>query len=172
MKFIYILTWITCFGIFTSAEAQISTSDSATADAGELNTLFNTPVESVRYGGCSLVQNDEKDREIYTYKNGYKIVTEEDDEVVEVRNKKDGDKKLKYHNGYESLKYHLKRDGRFHYNYSYYNECKKVKVRRNKDGIISVTNKSGEVDAEEIRKNVQAAIKKGANTCAAAAYSR
>lgn len=172
MKWIFILALIACFGVFTSAEAQISAADSITADAGEVNTLFNTNFENVRNGKCSLIQRDDKDRKIYTYKNGYRIVTEEDDEVVEVRHQKNGGNKLRYYNGYETLKYHAKDDGSVHYKYSYYNECDKVKVRLRKNGELSIKNTSGEVEDKEVLENLNTALEKGVNTCTVVVYSK
>jgi hypothetical protein len=181
MKFIYILTWVLFVGIAPFAHAQDyasakSSEDTSAvvleAETGEVNALFNTPATKARSKGCSLVQNAGKESKIYTYRNGYKIVTDEDDEVVEVRTQRNGGKKLRYYNGYENLKYHRKSDGKVHYKYSYYNQCKKVTLRKNKAGITSVTNKSREVDANEIMANLNAAIKKGANTCASSQYSK
>jgi hypothetical protein len=196
MKSIYILAGIMALGIInanaqdytpsssgaTITEASVqgntpsATEDTTTmakleTDAGEVTTIFNTPVESTKSGGCSLIQNAHRDKKITYKKNGYTMVTENKDEYIDVKNKSNGDKKLTYYNDFETLDYHKKYDGKTHYKYSYYNECKKVKVRKNKKGIISVTNRAGG-DLKEVQTNVNAAIKKGANTCAGTKYSR
>ena len=178
MKSIYILSLIAALGILTSAQAQDyasgkpgnSESETLEVAAGEVQTIFNTTAKNTRDAGCSLIQDPYRGRHLEQKKNGYKIVTENEDEIVEVKYS-DGGRKLKYSNDYETLRYHLKENGKSHYKYSYYNECNKVKVRKNKKGITSVTNKSG-MDTQEVSNNVQNAIKKGSNTCAAAAYAR
>lgn len=178
MKSLYILSLIVALGIMTSAQAQDyasgkpENSDSETVEiaAGEVQTVFNTTAQHTRDGSCTLIQDPYRGRYLHQKKNGYKIVTENEDEVVEVKYT-NGGRKLKYYNDYETLRYHLKKNGKTHYNYSYYNECKKVKVRKNKKGITSVTNKSG-MDTDEVSSNVQNAIKRGSNTCASAAYAR
>lgn len=197
MKSIYILAGIMALGIMTNANAQDYTPSSSGAiitdvntddytvssnqdtttmarletDAGEVTTIFNTPVEATKSGGCSLIQNDHRDKKVTYKKNGYTMVTENNDEYIDVKNKRNGDRKLTYYNDFETLDYHKKYDGKTHYKYSYYNECKKVKVRKNKKGVTTVTNKAGG-DIAEVQNNVNAAIKKGANTCAGAQYSR
>ncbi|MBX9853716.1 MAG: hypothetical protein K2X86_18380 [Cytophagaceae bacterium] len=176
MKPLHILIWIISLGIITSINAQSTantmmegTADSTTTanldeDAGYSATIFTTGGKNSSPGGCSLIQNHWRDRKVYRYKNGYKIVTSQEDETVEVKTKDAGGRKIKYSNDYETLKYHLKKDGTVHYKYSYWNECKKVNLRRSKKGITSLTNKSG-LEQKDVRNNVRSAIQKGVNSC-------
>jgi hypothetical protein len=189
MKSIYILAGIVALGIVTNVNAQdytptssgyspSITEDTTTMvrmetdnDTEGIETIFNTPVALTKSGGCSLIQNSNSDMKVSYKKNGYKMVTDNQDEVIDVKNKNNGDKKLTYYNDYENLKFHQEKSGKTHYKYSYYNECKKVKVKKNKKGITSVTNKAGG-DLSEVQANVKSAIQRGANTCASNKYSK
>jgi hypothetical protein len=180
MKLKYLLGWILAGGVALPLQAQNDVSASAkesetgtdsSVDAsdielssGETSTIFSksTPAGKV---GCTLLKNKWRDRKIYSRKNGYKIITSDNDEVIDVTYKANGGKKIKYYNDYESLNYHLKGDGKFHYSYSYFNDCNKVTLKRKKNGVTSLTNKSG-MDLETVRGNVRNAIQYGVQSCA------
>jgi hypothetical protein len=176
MKHIIILACIVSLGIYTSGYAQDNqNADSltVTADAdmgmdeeiGLNNAIFSSSATKSNYGGCSLIKEGSKERQVYTYKNGYKIVTGDKEEVVKVKRYKDGGRKIKYSNDFESFKYHIDDDGEMHYSYSYDNyECKKVRVKRSKKGITSVTNKS-EAELDEVKGNVKTSMDQGLNSC-------
>src|SRR4051812_16456486 len=64
--------------------------------AGEGKTFFSTKQSNSIQKGCPLVQNKWKTRKVFNYKNGYKIITDDEDEIIEVKHYKNGVSKVKY----------------------------------------------------------------------------
>lgn len=176
MKLGYILGWIVAAGIILPCQAQ-DTMFEATAKAdtttqrmnpavpaGEEATLFSQEIPASGTGGCALIQNKWKDRKVEHKKNGYVVTTANEDEIIEVKNKGLRGRRIIYYNDYESLNYHLKKNGKLHYKYDYENGCKKVRLKRKKNGEMSMVNKSG-MDFKEVRTNLRNAMAKGVETC-------
>jgi len=134
------------------------------ADAGMGQTIFYNESERRNKRGCSFIQNPWKDREMKVTKNGYTLITQDEDEVVKVKNIKSGGSKVNYSNDFETLKYKTDKSGKATYKYTYFNECKKVKLKKNKNGITSVKNKSG-LETSDVRNSAYQAINRGVRTC-------
>jgi hypothetical protein len=177
MKFIYILACILSLGAYTSLQAQEATdynTVTATTAKSNINTsdtlagMGNTSlVNAPKYhssGTCTLIQSTQPDRKMVNRKNGYKIVTADKSEKIDVKTGKNGARKIKYYGDTEGLKYHKDSDGKIHYKYTYYDDCRKILVKKNKKGITTTNHKSS-LDPEEINKKVVRAINTGVSTC-------
>jgi hypothetical protein len=146
------------------ASARDTVREAPTPDNPEFATaIFYKGTSPADKKGCSLIQNKWRDRKIYNTKNGYRIETADQDEVITVKHTKGG-QKIRYYNEYETLYYHLKNNGKLHYVYDYTNECKKVRMERRKNGITSLKNKSG-MDMAMVRNNVRNAIDTAVQSC-------
>ncbi|MFL5728621.1 MAG: hypothetical protein ACJ75J_03945 [Cytophagaceae bacterium] len=176
MKYIYTLACILSLGIYTAAKAQdatetdYTTASSATSynKADTLSGMGSTSiVNTAEYHGtgtCTLIQNTGTNRKMTNKKHGYKIVTANKMEKVNVTTGKNGARKIKYYGETEGLKYHKDSKGKIHYKYTYYDDCRKILVKRNKKGITTTNHKSS-LNPEEINQKVTAAINTGVNTC-------
>jgi len=180
MKLHYLLIGVFSFAILFPIHAQDQASAKTTEEpkASARDTIRATPTPdnpelatAIFYKGapasdrkgCSLIQNKWRDRKIYNTRNGYRIETADQDEVITVKHT-NGGQKIRYYNDYESLYYHLKNNGKLHYVYDYTNECKKVRLERRKNGITSLKNKSG-MDMATVRTNVRNAISTAVQSC-------
>jgi hypothetical protein len=175
MKLIYTLACILSLGAYTSLQAQEATDhNTVTASTVQSNTsdtlsgMGNTSiVNAPQYhsnGTCTLVQGTEVDRKMVNRKNGYKIVTADKSEKIDVKTGKNGARKIKYYGDTEALKYHKDSDGKIHYKYTYFDDCRKILVKKNKKGITTTNHKSS-LNPEEINKKVVRAINTGVSTC-------
>jgi hypothetical protein len=176
MKFIYILASVTWLGICnhaiaqdngnTNAEGYAKAGNTSSEDtlSGMGNSIVNTKVIAHSYGTCTLIKNNYGDSKITHRKNGYKIVTAGKNEVVKVQKGKNGARKIKYTGENEDLKYHKKSNGKLHYKYKYDEDCRKILVKRNKNGITTTNHKSS-LNWEEIESKVTAAINRGVEAC-------
>lgn len=144
----------------TSATAK---AEAEVTDPEMSQTIFYNESERRNQKGCSFIQNPWRDRKMKVTKYGYKLETQDEDEVVKVKNYKSGNTVISYYNDYETLKYKTKND-KATYKYSYINECKKVKVKKDKNGVTSVTNKTS-LETAEVRSNAAQAINRGVRTC-------
>jgi hypothetical protein len=148
----------------TTTTASVKSSDQELqADAGMGQTIFYNESKRRNQKGCTLIQNPWKDRSMKVTNNGYKLVTQDEDETVKVKNEKNGTK-VYYSNDFETLKYKTRKDGTISYKYTYYDNCKKVKVKKSKHGITSVVNKT-ELNTSDIRNNAYQAINRGVTSC-------
>jgi hypothetical protein len=173
MKYIFTLACILSLGAYTSLKAQEAT-DYNTVTASNKITSDTLPgmgssslVNAPQYhssGTCTLVQNTGLNRKMVKRKNGYKIVTSNKAEKVDVKKGKNGARKIKYVGETEGLKYHKDSKGNIHYKYTYFDDCRKILVKKNKKGITTTNHKSS-LDPEEINKKVTAAINTGVSTC-------
>jgi hypothetical protein len=175
MKFIYILSTAITIGLGNIAIAQdnrnitpneeyASSVYSRDTLQGMDNSIVNSRVTANSYGTCTLIKNNYSDRKITHTKNGYKIVTAGKNEIVKVRKGENGARKIKYSGETEDLKYHKTSNGKLRYKYKYYEDCRKIIVRRNKKGITTTNHKSS-LNWEEINDKVTAAINRGVDTC-------
>jgi hypothetical protein len=175
MKFIYILSTAIPIGLGNIAIAQdnrnitpneeyASSVYSRDTLQGMDNSIVNSRVTANSYGTCTLIKNNYSDRKITHTKNGYKIVTAGKNEIVKVRKGENGARKIKYSGETEDLKYHKTSNGKLRYKYKYYEDCRKIIVRRNKKGITTTNHKSS-LNWEEINDKVTAAINRGVDTC-------
>jgi len=176
MKFIYTLACILSLGAYTSLRAQegnvntVTTSNTQNNSPGDTlsgmgkTSIVNSSQYSQNSGTCTLIQNVGLDRKMTNKKNGYKIVTNNKAEKINVTKGKNGARKIKYTGEIESLKYHKDSKGRIHYKYTYFDDCRKILVKKNKKGITTTNHKSS-LDPEEIDRKVVAAIVNGVNTC-------
>src|SRR4051812_14917195 len=125
MRFIYILSTTITLGMCNFVIAQESRNTSlnyANATSypkdtlpGMSNSIVNSQVTPSSYGTCTLIKNNYSDRKITHYKNGYKIVTADKNEIVKVRKGDNGARKIKYVGEAEDLKYHKNSKGELHY---------------------------------------------------------
>jgi hypothetical protein len=172
MKFIYTLACILSLGAYTSLQAQEATDyNTVTVQSNTSDTLSGmgstSLVNAPQYhsnGTCTLVQSTQVDRKMINRKNGYKIVTADKSEKIDVKTGKNGARKIKYYGDTEGLKYHKDSDGKIHYKYTYFDDCRKILVKKNKKGITTTNHKSS-LDPEEINKKVVRAINTGVSTC-------
>ena len=172
MKYLF-MACILSLGAYTSLRAQEATDntlqDNSQYKADTLPGMGKTSIVNAsqygnNYGTCTLIQNIGLDRKMTNKKNGYKIVTNNKDERITVTKGKNGARRIKYYGQTEGLKYHKDPKGRIHYRYTYYDDCRKILVRKNKKGITTTNHKSS-LDPEEIDRKVVSAIKTGATTC-------
>lgn len=165
---LFLLAPVMAFSQDYSSAKNITTTDSAShiveADAEMTQTIFYNESGRRNQRGCALIQNPWRHREMEVTKNGYKIVTLDEDETVKVKNLKNGKTRVIYSNDYETLKYKTNKNGEATYRYSYYNGCKKVRLKKDKKGTTSLTNKSG-LDTKEVRDNAWQAINRGVRSC-------
>jgi hypothetical protein len=176
MKYIFMLACGLSLGAYTSLKAQEATDNKTINDniqndsqADTLPGMGKTSIVNAsqygkNYGTCTLIQNIGLDRKMINKKNGYKIVTNNKEERISVTKGKNGARRIKYYGETEGLKYHKDPKGRIHYKYTYYDDCRKILVRKNKKGITTTNHKSS-LSPEEIDRKVVSAIMTGATTC-------
>jgi hypothetical protein len=177
MKYLFTMACILSMGVLTSLKAQEAIDNTVTTSNVENNnskgdtlsgmgktSIVNASQYGQNSGTCTLIQNIGLDRKITNKKNGYKIVTNNKTERINVTKGKNGARRIKYYGETEALKYHKDSKGKIHYTYTYYDDCRKILVRKNKKGITTTNHKSS-LDPEEIDKKVVAAITKGASSC-------
>ncbi|HXA02983.1 MAG TPA: hypothetical protein VNW99_13395 [Cytophagaceae bacterium] len=177
MKYIFTLACILSLGAYASIMAQELTDNTVTTSSAQNNnskadtlpgmgktSIVNSAEYTKNSGTCTLVQNIGLDRKMTNKKNGYKIVTNNKAEKINVTKGKNGARRIKYYGETETVKYHKDPKGRIHYKYTYYDDCRKILVRKNKKGITTTNHKSS-LDPEEIDRKVVAAILMGVNTC-------
>ena len=166
MKYLYIIAALTALILVTPAQAQNETP--ADTLPGMTGSFVNVGVGNPQYGMCTLVKNHYTDRRIKNYKNGYKIVTKGRHEVIRVINGEDGEVKIRYSNDNEGLHYKRNKGGVETFRYMYFEDCRKIVMRKNKKGILTMNHKSS-LDWREIDERVHDAIERGVNTCSAQA---
>lgn len=161
MKYLYIIGLLV---LTITVQAQNETP--ADTLPGMTGSFVNTGVGNSHYGMCTLVKNHYTDRRIKNYKNGYKIVTTGRHEVIKVRNGKDGTVKIRYVNDEEGLHYKKNKGGVETFRYMYFEDCRKIVMRKNRKGILTMNHKSS-LNWREIDERVYSAIERGVNTCSA-----
>ena len=164
MRYLQVITGL-ALTLFTFA-AQAQSETPADTLQGMTGSFVNTGVGNPHYGMCSLIKNHYTDRRIKNYKNGYKIVTSGRHEVIRVINGKDGEVKIRYSNDDEGLHYKRNKAGRETFRYMYFEDCRKIVMRKNRKGILTMNHKSS-LNWLQIDERVQSAIERGVSTCSA-----